>query len=116
MVFLEKNEGIDIVRFGNDRINALNVDTIRPAIMRLFDIPHSRAVIDLSGVNYLDSTGFAMFLHMLRVARANYCTFRFCSLTPAAQNLFDTLQLNKVFDIYSDFDSCLQSFVRGGPA
>jgi anti-anti-sigma regulatory factor len=80
--------------------------------MSLFEIPHSRAVIDLSGVNHLDSTGFAMFLHMLRVSRTNYCTFRLCSLTPAAQNLFALLQLDKAFDIYTDFDSCLQSFVR----
>lgn len=116
MVFLEKQEGIDIVRFKDDRINALNVENIRPVIMSLFEIPHSRAVIDLSGVNQLDSTGFAMFLHMLRVARTNYCTFRLCSLTPAAQNLFTLLQLDKAFDIYSDFDSCMQSFVRGGPA
>lgn len=116
MVFSEKQEGIDIVRFRDDRINALNVDTIRPAIMSIFEIPHSRVVIDLSGVNYLDSTGFAMFLHLLRVARTNYGTVRLCNLTPPARNLFELLQLDKAFDIYSDFDSCLQSFVRGGPA
>lgn len=116
MVLFEKTEGIDIVRFNSDRINALNVDTIRSAIMKLFETPHSRAVIDLSGVNYLDSTGFAMFLHMMRVARTNYCSFRLCGLSPAARNLFETLQLDKAFDIYSDFDSCLNSYVRGGPA
>ncbi len=116
MVFLEKFEGIDIIRFNSDRIHALNVDSIKPAILRLFETPHTRAVIDLSGVKYLDSTGFAMFLHLLRVARSNYCTFRLCGLTPGARKLFETLQLHKAFDIYNDCEACLQSFVRGGPS
>ena len=97
MVFSEKQEGIDIVRFRNDRINALNVDTIRPAIMSILEIPHSRVVIDLSGVNYLDSTGFAMFLHLLRVARSNYGTVRLCNLTPASRNLFELLSAGQGF-------------------
>ncbi|MBE0667168.1 MAG: STAS domain-containing protein [Bacteroidales bacterium] len=116
MVFSEKLEGIDIIRFNSDRIHALNVDTIKPAILHLFETPHTKAVIDLSGVNYLDSTGFAMFLHLHRVARSNYCTFRLCGLTPAARKLFEMLHLHKAFDIYDDFETCLQSFVRGGPA
>jgi anti-anti-sigma factor len=116
MVQSEKLDGVDIISFTTDRINALNVDSIRPAIIRLFETPYSKVVIDMKGVNYLDSTAFAMFLHLLRVARSNYCTFRLCSLTPPAGELFELLQLHKSLDIYPDRESCTESFHRVGPS
>ncbi len=115
MVQSERLDGVDIISFTTDRINALNVDSIRPAIIRLFETPYSKVVIDMDGVNYLDSTAFAMFLHLLRVARSNYCTFRLCSLTPPAGELFELLQLHKSLDIYPDRESCTESFHRVGP-
>ncbi|HMT67133.1 MAG TPA: STAS domain-containing protein, partial [Bacteroidales bacterium] len=71
MVVTDSTDGIEILSFRTDRINALNVDVIRPVILKLFETPYTKVVIDMAGVNYLDSTGFAMFLHLLRVARSN---------------------------------------------
>ncbi len=110
MVETQREDGIDILWFRTDRINALNVDVIRPVIMKLFETPYTKVVIDMEGVNYLDSTAFAMFLYLLRVARSNYCTYRLCSLTPGANELFELLQLNQSLDIYPDRATCLESF------
>ena len=116
MVKSERLDGVEIISFTTDRINALNVDTIRPAIIRLFETPYTKVVIDMEGVDYLDSTAFAMFLHLLRVARSNYCTFRLCSLTPRAMELFELLQLHQSLDIYPDRASCQESFRHSGPS
>jgi anti-sigma B factor antagonist len=116
MVLSEKIEGVDIISFNIDRINALNVEKIRPDLLRLFDLPYTKAVIDLAGVHYLDSTGFAMFLHLLRVARSNYGIFRLCGLTPRAKELFELLQLHSAIDIYPDRKSCIDSYLRNGPS
>jgi anti-anti-sigma factor len=116
MVHSESQNGVEIISFTTDRINALNVDLIRPVIIKLFDLPYTRVVIDLGGVDILDSTAFAMILHFLRVARSNYCTFRLCGLTPRATELFELLQLHRSLDIYPDRASCVESFSRGGPS
>ncbi len=115
MTETERIDGIDIISFRTDRINALNVDVIRPVIMKLFDTPYTKVVIDMEGVNYLDSTAFAMFLYLLRVARSNYCSYRICSLTPGAGELFELLQLHQSLDIYPDRASCLESFRNNSP-
>ena len=116
MVVTDRTDGIEILSFRTDRINALNVDVIRPVILKLFETPYTKVVIDMEGVSYLDSTAFAMFLHLLRVARSNYCTFRLCSLTPRARELFELLQLHQALDIYPDRASCQESFHRNGPS
>lgn len=115
MVNSERLDGIEIISFNTDRINALNVDAIRPAIIKMFDIPYSRVVIDLDGITMLDSTAFAMILHLLRVSRSNYCTIRLCGLTPRARELFELLQLHKSLEIYPDRASCVESFSHSSP-
>jgi anti-sigma B factor antagonist len=115
MVTLEKREGIDIVSFDVDRIDALNVDSIRPVIAKLFDVPYTNIIIDLEGVRYLDSTAFAMFLHLLRVARSNYCIYKLCGLSQKVRDLFELLQLDKALDIFTDRYACLDSYRRNGP-
>jgi anti-anti-sigma factor len=114
IVTSEKTDGIDVVSFSIDRIDALNVDRIRPSIARLFDLPYTNVVIDMKGVDYLDSTAFAMFLHLLRVARSNYCTYKLCGLSQHVRELFEMLQLDKSLDIFSDREACLESFHRNG--
>jgi anti-anti-sigma factor len=116
MVLSERLDGVEIISFSVDRINANNVGNFKPAILKLFETPYTRVVIDLSGVDYLDSTAFAMFLHFLRVARSNYCTFRICGLTPRAGELFEMLQLHKALDIYTDREACLRSFQKTSPS
>lgn len=115
MVITERIDGVETISFRTDRINALNVDVIRPVILKLFETPYTKVVIDMDGVNYLDSTAFAMFLHLLRVARSNYCTYRLCSLTKGAGELFELLQLHQSLDIYPDRASCLESFRLHSP-
>ena len=56
MVVTDKFDGVETISFRTDRINALNVDVIRPVIMKMFETPYTKVVIDMSGVNYLDST------------------------------------------------------------
>ena len=110
MVTTEKVEGVDIISFRTDGINALNVERVRPVIIKLFETPYTKVIIDMEGVNYLDSTAFAMFLYLLRVARSNYCTYRLCSLSPGAGQLFELLQLHQSLDIFPDRLSCLDSY------
>ncbi|MDZ7634433.1 MAG: hypothetical protein U5L72_08365 [Bacteroidales bacterium] len=56
MVHSEKVDGIEVLSFTTDRINALNVDDIRPAILRMFDLPYTKVVIDLGRVSRPAST------------------------------------------------------------
>jgi anti-anti-sigma factor len=115
MITSERIDGVEVIGFSTDRLNALNVDTVRPSIEKLFETPYTRVMIDLTGVEYLDSTAFAMFLYLLRAATSNYCTIKLCGLAPHPMELFELLQLHKSFDIYPDRTSCLSSYSRTSP-
>lgn len=110
MINIEKKDKIDIISFTINKINALITDEIRDEILKIFDNSNSRVIIDLKGVEYIDSSGFGCFLTVLRAARNNYSTLKFANPEPNVNELFQTLNLHSVFQIYPDMDSCVKSF------
>jgi anti-anti-sigma factor len=110
MIIIKKNDKIDIVSFTVNKINALIVDEIRDGILKVLDNSNSKVIIDLKGVEYVDSSGFGCFLSVMKASRSNYGVLKFANAEPRVSELFETLHLQTVFQIYSDLDSCIKSF------
>ncbi len=110
MVKIEKKDKIDIISFSVNRINALIIDEIRDAILKLFDKSNSKVIIDLKGIEYVDSSGFGCFLSVMKAARSNYGVLKFANPEPKITELFEMLHLQTVFQIYPDIDACIRSF------
>jgi anti-anti-sigma factor len=110
MVSFEKRGSADIVSFTIGKINALVADEIRESISKLFEHPHTKVIIDLKGVEYIDSSGFGCFLSVLRIAKNNYSKLKIANPEPAVKILFETLHLHTVFEICEDMEDCLRSF------
>ena len=109
MINIEKRDKIDIITFTVDRINALITDELRSEIGKVFENANSKVIIDLKGVQYIDSTGFGCFLSVMRTARNNYGTLRIASPEPEVMKVFKTLNLHTVFEIFDNVDECLSS-------
>ncbi len=109
MINIEKRDKIDIVTFRTDTINALVTDEIRDQISKIFEVPNSKVIIDLGGVKYIDSTGFAIFLSIKKTARNNYGTLKLVNPASSVMEVFRTLHLNTVFDIYEDLEECIRA-------
>jgi len=110
MINIEKKDKIDVISFSVNKINALIVDEIREAILKVFDNSNSKVIIDLKGVEYIDSSGFGCFLSVMKAARNNYSILKFANPELRVTELFETLHLQTVFQIYSDLDTCIRSF------
>jgi len=111
MINIEKKDKIDVISFSVNKINALIIDEIKAGILKVFDNSNSKVIIDLKGVEYIDSSGFGCFLSVMKAARNNYCVLKFANPEPRVTELFEMLHLNTVFQIYSDMDTCLSSFI-----
>jgi len=110
MINTEKRDKIDIVSFSVNKINALITDDIREEIIRLSSTSNSKIIVNLKGVEYIDSSGFSCFLSAMRSVRNNYGTIKFANPDPRVMELFNLLHLNTVFQIYDDLDNCIRSF------
>ena len=73
MINIEKRDKIEIISFNVKKIDAMITDDIRERINSVFDNSNSKVIIDLKGVEYIDSSGFGCFLSAMKAARNNYC-------------------------------------------
>jgi anti-anti-sigma factor len=110
MVNFEKRDNVEIVSFNVNKINALITDEIRDQIIKVFENSSSKVIINLKGVEYIDSSGFGCFLSILKAARNNYGIVKFAETEPGVMALFETLHLHTIFDIHKDIDECVRSF------
>ena len=109
MVNVERRNKIDIVTFAADKITALVTDEIRADIGKIFESLNARVVIDLTGVQYIDSSGFGCLLSIMKTARNNYGVLKFANPEPTVMQTLQTLNLHTVFEIYDDLDLCLRT-------
>ncbi len=111
MLKTEKITNILIVKFnGVDRFNAMLVDPVKHEINAYFDKPNTRLILDLDGIRFVDSSGFGVFLSILKTAHQNQGQFKICNVRPEVYDLFKLLQLDTVFAIYDSREACVESF------
>ena len=110
MISIENRDTVNIISFCVNNINALITDEIRDSIIKLFHNSNSKVIIDLKGVEYIDSSGFGCFLSVMKAARNNYGVIKFANPEPRVLDLFHMLHLQTVFQIYDNTETCLKSF------
>jgi len=93
-----------------NRFNALITEPVKEQLNNLFNKPHTKLVLDLQGINFIDSSGFGVFLSVMKTANVNFGHFKICNISKEVMELFKLLQLHNVFEIYSNLDDCMKSF------
>jgi anti-sigma B factor antagonist len=111
MLKTETSNGIIVVSFDNvNRFNALIAEPVKEQMKSYFVKPNTKLVLDMEGIDFVDSTGFGVFLSIMKTANNNYGFFKICNITPGVMELFKLLQLHNVFEIYNTKEDCLKSF------
>jgi anti-sigma B factor antagonist len=111
MLKIEKFDNIEVARFEDvQKFNALITEEVKEELVQLFNKPNTRLILNLEGINYVDSSGFGVFLSVMKMANNNYGFFKICNITSEVMELFKLLQLHNIFDIFEDLDDCIKSF------
>lgn len=93
-----------------NRFNALVTEPVKEQLNNLFNKPGTKLVLNLQGINFIDSSGFGVFLSVFKTANIHYGHFKICNVEKDVMELIKLLQLHNVFEIYSDLDDCIKSF------
>jgi anti-sigma B factor antagonist len=67
-------------------------------------------VVDLSGVNFIDSTALATLVQGIKRARQHQGDIRLSGLARPVRMVFELTRLDKVFEIYSTKEAAVQAF------
>lgn len=110
MIDVEKINDVMVISFSNDsKLNVTVTQKIKTEIIKVIT-PNTKVALNLSGVSYIDSTGFGMLLSILRHCKNSNASLKLCNISPEVMELVKLLQLQTVFDIRDSVDDCMKSF------
>ena len=111
MLKTETIQDIIVVRFNNvNRFNALIAEPVKEQLKEYFNKPKTKLILNLENIDFVDSTGFGVFLSIMKTANNNYGFFKICNINAEVMELFKLLQLHNVFEIYGSLEDCVESF------
>jgi anti-anti-sigma factor len=77
-----------------------SAETFRQMVTHMLGRGVAQFLVDLGGLDYIDSTGLGSLLHLYREAKARGGTLRLYNPTPAVQDIFDVTHRNKVLEVH----------------
>lgn len=105
---VEKN-GISIFRMTGD----IDINTA-PDLKTSFDgvTKHSgiKVILNLKKVDYVDSSGLATMVEILKKLRNNNGSLKVTNLSAKVKGLFEITKLTQLFDILNEEDEAVNSF------
>ncbi|MEX0987197.1 MAG: STAS domain-containing protein [Bacteroidales bacterium] len=111
MIEVKEKNGVLIASFTDeDRFNALITEPVKEKLLEYYSKPNTRLAVNLHGIKFIDSSGFSVFLTLMKAANNNYGELKICNVNPEVKELFQVLQLHNIFEIYDTLDDCIASF------
>ena len=92
------------------RFNITIADHVRNELLAKIKTPKTNIVLDLQGVEFIDSSGFGALVYVFNKAKNTNSIFKLCNISKEAMELVAITKLDKVFDICPSVDDCINSF------
>lgn len=95
----ESVEGVAVLSLGAE-VDMSRSPELRTAIQQVFaELKPRRLVIDLAGVEYMDSSGLATLVEAMRTAKASASAIVLCGMQPKVRAIFEIARLHQYFKI-----------------
>jgi anti-sigma B factor antagonist len=105
---IDKN--VAILTFKGDLLGEPDTSNVRNKIHSLVTDNMKKIVIDLGGVNYMNSSGIGTLIACFTTVKNSGGELKLANVGGKVQNLFVITQLVKVFDTYETVDRAIANF------
>ncbi len=92
-------------------LDASNAGDFKRDITPVIDA-NSKLVLDLSRLQFVDSSGLGAFISCLRKLNAKGGDLKLCGLSKPVRGVFELVRMHRVFDILPACDDAVQAFGR----
>ncbi|MFB5663941.1 STAS domain-containing protein [Alteribacillus sp. HJP-4] len=94
----EEKDGLAVLHVGGE-IDAYTAPQLREALIPLTEKEGNQVSVDLTEVDYIDSTGLGIFIGALKSSHAHDSSLKLTGLNDRVMRLFSITGLDEVIDI-----------------
>ncbi|MEA4861772.1 MAG: STAS domain-containing protein [Victivallaceae bacterium] len=102
-----ERDGVLVIQI-DGRLDAEFAETLRSEFLKQI-ANHRRFVLDLAGMEYLDSTGLGAIVFCLKSSNEYNGKLALANLGSKPRMIFTITRAYKIFDIYDDLDSAIKA-------
>ena len=106
----KKTSGSVAILLLKGRFDAHEIGPVATWLQSQTDSGISHVVVNLEGVNFIDSTALASLVRGLKHCREKGGDLRLCVLQPAVRVIFELTRLDKAFNIVGTEEEAVASF------
>jgi len=108
-IAIEEKDGIKVCRPDGD-IDINTSPQVKKAFDKFVQQKSEKVVVDLEKVDYIDSSGLATLVEILKNFRGFGGKLRICNLSSKVKSLFEITKLEKLFDIKDSLIEAVTGF------
>ncbi len=101
--------GVSVGQVDSRMLDASTVNAFRDAVKPLLQ-EKAQVVLDLSKVEFIDSSGLGALVACLRQAHAIGGDIKLSGLGKSARALFELVRMHRVFEVFNDSDEAVSSY------
>ncbi|MCB0191896.1 MAG: STAS domain-containing protein [Anaerolineae bacterium] len=94
------------------RIDAYEVKPVKEWLTEITKISDPNILVNLSNVNFIDSTGLAALVQGMKHCRQRGGNLRLYGLQQPVQTIFELTRLDMAFEIFVQEDEAINAFVN----
>lgn len=110
----EVRNGVVVIELAGDVMGGPEAIKLKDKINQLLDESLLKVVIDLSGVDRMNSSGLGILINALTTFKQNDGDLKLGGTTELIQNLLKITKLDNLFESYETVDSAVNSFGNEG--
>lgn len=103
------SNGITVLTL-DGRFEAQNSASVREMIKKVTDKTPANVVVNLKDVKFIDSSGLAVLVQGMKLAKKAGGKLRLCHLRQSVRIIFELTRLDRVFEIFPDESSAVSAF------
>ena len=108
-VRIDPKQGLTVCHIDGE-IDINSSPMIKKSFDRLISQKTPKIVINLSKVTYVDSSGLATLVELLKNMRSYNGRMRLACMSPKIKSLFEITKLEKLFEILADEETAITNF------
>ena len=108
-VLSSQEHGVSVGQVDSRMLDASTDGAFRDAIKPMLT-QHAQVVLDLSKVEFIDSSGLGALVSCLRQAHATGGDIKLYGLGKSARALFELVRMHRVFEVFNNADEAISSY------